>query len=127
MKLVYFKSRDALSFFSPFRITYPRDHTFTHKTKKIRVTLEEISHSYRDVTKAGDHFPGARFYFSTIQAVAEYINLIRPLPPHLSCTGCAYSFLNLLRSSRTTGSPRAMASLSSSLGGGSGISNVTHS
>ena len=52
MKLSTLSLEMPLLFF-PLRVTYPRDHTFTHKTEKLRVSLEEISHSYRDVTKAG--------------------------------------------------------------------------
>ena len=44
---------------------------------------------------------------------------------NLSWTGWAYSFLNLFKFSRKTGSPLAIASSSCSLGGGSVMSNVT--
>ena len=44
---------------------------------------------------------------------------------YLNWIGCAYSFLNLLRSSLTTGVPLSIASWSSSVAGGSGISNLS--
>ena len=43
---------------------------------------------------------------------------------YLSCIGCAYSLRNLFKSSLTTVAPLSIASLSSSVGGGSWISNV---